>query len=861
MRIYSGLIILLLVSARGAKDAEDGSTMDIGPYCSLVFFLGIECVDFKYLSDLDDLSWYLSSIDRMYFMNAYMVILKPVGPIPFYFLDGSWTDAFSRISNGGFFNFEDNTQMAIMHEFVGFDINIQYETSDWWSCFPNSAPCNFTSTAIAETFKDRYAEFRDYGLNFFYNGSKIWPVDVLPCNESLLLRYYSNQSKNVFSFFPFLTLSRLKHSSSENVCPFIFINAQISDLTLAGGPLISFDTTDYSNLDELNSNIPYLTLKYMYKIDLTSKTLHADVFKQMAHLNLDASSINSIDKDVFVDLDSLKDIYIGINNFKYLVHVNQMDWLNSLNNQVHINLDYLAHISNDFLIDYIDETNARISINSYTSQDFYPKRMYPYLGYDFPDQDFCLFVNYPHSQLVVTGIFGVFTADMCNSCTLQWIYKYVPVYLNHLNISSMRNKFLKPNGSVPTCSILWKSEVNHSSCDFDLLLDNCKLNTTTATEYRAEYFSPLEAKTYINSILSTLQTTVGLIISGISLASNLIIVITCLYGNYVTRTTNKTAHQGLVNLKHLINKYLCLGAVLNCIYSLFYLFEFCLACSSRTLFYLEHEELTMNCFYQSLVLTIVYNMTKMISNFCIIQFSLNRYALVSNDDKDRLTKLSKMSFQKFLLFSFLSSSLLTVVIYFQFVLFSNSYDGFQTNPSSDYNFYWFSQAVDGKLAQSAVITLFTTIHDLISYVFFCGFTIYIDCKTVKVFKSVLKQKQNISSIDRSDEMQASIRKNTAMVLINSLMNLILRLPDLTPTVMLFIVLFNSRGAYLVKTFCLGYNLCVSVIQSGSVFYMLSLSTNIFVQIFFNNVFRLSFNRLLSTIFCRKLNTPVAYTQS
>lgn len=194
------------------------------------------------------------------------------------------------------------------------------------------------------------------------------------------------------------------------------------------------------------------------------------------------------------------------------------------------------------------------------------------------------------------------------------------------------------------------------------------------------------------------------------------------------------------------------------------------------------------------------------------------------------------------------------------MLFSDSFDDTVSSSIKYDDFYRYSDVVDIKLAQASVITVFTTIHDLISYVFFCSFKTYVDVKTLKGFKAALEQKQSISSIDRSDEMKASIRRNTAMVLTISLVNVIFRLPDLSPSVMLFIALFDSRGPYLVKSLCLSYNLCISAIQSGSVFYMFYLSINLATQLGFNNVFRLTFYQLLKAIFYKKTSKAVIYNK-
>ena len=82
--------------------------------------------------------------------------------------------------------------------------------------------------------------------------------------------------------------------------------------------------------------------------------------------------------------------------------------------------------------------------------------------YDFPEDDFCLFKNFPHNKLVRPIIST--KADLECSCTLLWLLKYKNIYtidgVNPMETDSTRSCMQKSN--------------------FDQLVKECKFNTMLA---------------------------------------------------------------------------------------------------------------------------------------------------------------------------------------------------------------------------------------------------------------------------------------------------------------------------------------------------------------------------------------------
>ena len=79
----------------------------------------------------------------------------------------------------------------------------------------------------------------------------------------------------------------------------------------------------------------------------------------------------------------------------------------------------------------VEITNKRVWINvecKANNQELYPASYFPFFGYIFPDDDFCLFARFPHQKIIILHVIG--EIKKC-SCTALWIYKYFAFYAHH----------------------------------------------------------------------------------------------------------------------------------------------------------------------------------------------------------------------------------------------------------------------------------------------------------------------------------------------------------------------------------------------------------------------------------------------
>ena len=125
----------------------------------------------------------------------------------------------------------------------------------------------------------------------------------------------------------------------------------------------------------------------VYHIDLNSDILSRFVFGQVNSLDINGQ-LNSVQTDLFKSFSKLKILRFRTQNVKGLFSRNN-EWLNYLNNDVHVNLDNVFDIEKNF------EKELFLVLYQTFSSIVY---------YDYPDKDFCYFRNFPHERLVVAQL-------------------------------------------------------------------------------------------------------------------------------------------------------------------------------------------------------------------------------------------------------------------------------------------------------------------------------------------------------------------------------------------------------------------------------------------------------------------------
>lgn len=513
--------------------------------------------------------------------------------------------------------------VAYIYNIAGFDLNLR-----------DNSPIALEQYVFLELL-----------FNIYDNGKLL----DLTCSNNDLITIFNNTG-NVLNYFKKSMI--IKNSVyPTNLCPSVFHQFESDDLELYGHQ-IEFDTRPYPFLDRINSSVKFLYIRYTYRLDLTNKTLHPNVYaSSLQSFQISQASIHYVHSEVFKSFTKLRSLDLSIINFRYFYHANQIYWMTYLNHNPNNTIYFLKN--NTEAIDYVKSKAVTLSLYVHAiDNDLFPAEFFPYFDYQYTDEDFCLFAPFPHENLLMASITNHFTDPKC-SCTMQFIlkhqryYRAIGVLTDYL--FSLTNKLCYNTPS--------------SNCSLDKRLEDCEITGPDST-YEAGYFVFYDLKETIKGLQKVVLNILGPMASSIALVTNLATIIIV---RRVKKGTNKI--KNAFNFHNHFYDYMKWNAAVNLIYATLYLLFYSIKCDLKN--ENNHGYVVDTCFQEQIYVSIVGSVLKLVANFLFLQMCLNRFILVGKDHSDRLIKLSKTEPRKFLLLSLILSSLLSIIVYFQQQFFGN----------------------------------------------------------------------------------------------------------------------------------------------------------------------------------------------
>lgn len=288
--------------------------------------------------------------------------------------------------------------MTIFQHFKGFDLNLFDDSMD--------QSHYYFFSALAYSSLD------------FYLGEK----KMNSCQDFInATANYSNDPIPIFQFFSKINTFRLEiilDESQNRLCPLAFKNVFLINLELHGENsfyskrLISFSNETFQNL---NSIIFHLII-YIPNVEIDKNLIHSNVFKNLEVVKFHGK-IKKIHNDVFHQMKMIREFHFQNIYLRHIMHTSGIDWLKSLNRDVNVDtekdIDFNRLKYNGIIIKVV-VIECIVSIS-------------PPLIDLFPDEDFCLYKDFPINQLVtiVEDCFLTKTqsAIMKNKipCTYLWI--------------------------------------------------------------------------------------------------------------------------------------------------------------------------------------------------------------------------------------------------------------------------------------------------------------------------------------------------------------------------------------------------------------------------------------------------------
>lgn len=177
--------------------------------------------------------------------------------------------------------------------------------------------------------------------------------------------------------------------------------------------------------DDLNSTIKDLALIKIENINIDSNLLNPFVFKNTELLSF-IGSVNMIDGYSLNRLQSLVQIEFSNNYYRDMIHKNGIEWTRDLNPDLDVNLSNFNEI--------LDKSNRTKNI-FIVSKGFSTEIRLTKL---FPEQDFCLYRDFPFNQLVIfmeipdpgdEEKLEIFNSTIYYTCTYLWLTQYFEIFI------------------------------------------------------------------------------------------------------------------------------------------------------------------------------------------------------------------------------------------------------------------------------------------------------------------------------------------------------------------------------------------------------------------------------------------------
>ena len=323
-------------------------------------------------------------------------------------------------------------------------------------------PINFSKFSVNFGLIFLQLDFYYSNFDFYLNRSLIRSCDDLDHQNIPKYVFYSISSD--FSIF----IRFINCEYKTKICPLLFLNMNIYLIEFNGIQNTFYKTNFPRFFPILNSSfklkfnyhdsrysidswIRSLNFINMKNIELNSVILNENLFFGIDELRL-YGDIISIEKGLFKSFKYLKSIELDILSIRKLFH-HGIDWVFDLNEDVNVDIHNISSFNDSFIC-------VNIYINSISNDRWTtPSLDFNFIDY-FPNEDFCLYAQFPFQQLILMNFYGVELKGKDYSCTYLWFYQHIKIFGNFCTLSFFNMMISSSIYSIP--------EVDQKK------LDNCK---------------------------------------------------------------------------------------------------------------------------------------------------------------------------------------------------------------------------------------------------------------------------------------------------------------------------------------------------------------------------------------------------
>ena len=618
----------------------------------------------------------------------------------------------------------------------------------------------------------------------------------------------------------------------QSICPVVFNNSIIPIFVLIDivdtfykRNVLSFTNEIYSSL---KSNIEHLQLHKVQNINLDLKLFNPSVFNKSLQIDIQSGSLNSINGEIFRNLKQLLFFKINPIILRKINHKQGIEWIRqwNLGNNIHLseNKSNISISKSKRLIIYTSEKNTR-------------KRM----SIIFPDEDFCIYVDFPFNQFVIlyehfkTEINFIYNENEF-SCTYLWLIQYYEFYYKQLISSNYRDIYLFKSLNLILNSTAFKSILK---CNFEERIDLCNKSNYKIKDIWDESDIFILSKKMQTAFKIMLYPTAFL-----GLITNIIVVVVIL------KKENNDLFKAIKHYSYLyLNSIFCIIIMvielLSWMTECFYPFE---------VFCPEIRKLVPIQFFKIIFKECLITLLRFMCSFSYVAFALNRIGLIGKDHGKLVTFFSEIGIKVFIGVAIIFSCSLSWIKGFKYeVNYFNPHLNYPMSTEKDISI------LDANSFNDAYFII-NFICDLFNYVVFVIICVIIDiCMVVQLRRTLEEKTKKSESLNQKQadskkaENDKALKKAIKMVVLNSVIGIFFKLPASFIPLLNLIAEFYYKNKMYIKYYhpdfgefymLLQDTELYSVIQDISYFlYTLSLSIQIFIYIRFDKKFQIAFERI------------------
>jgi hypothetical protein len=462
--------------------------------------------------------------------------------------------------------------------------------------------------------------FEQSRIEFYRNGTLLTDNQ---CSAEMIYKYRDN-TNTFFKLFKDITFKRQNTYPENSICPYLFSATNLNSLSiysLADSVVVSnlwiFKSVD-TNETTMNSRIYWLNLAG-YGFDLDTGLMHPLVFESVQSLFI-YRSIESIQVDLFKHFSQMSYVRLRMDCVINFVHKIGFAWTTSL-----------AETSQSWieLSKYVEDYASWIDGSEYL----------------YPNEDFCVFAQYPQRNFLVYILHNRWTLTDCTS-TIQFLVS---------NYGTQDTTQLFYN--FPDAELIYSICKNSSNrtVDFAPMISNCNMTHFKASDStHAEYYQVAYIFEFVEDLLVFI-----------------VIPLTCALGLFLNVLAIRAVHQNQEKgLKDDFYQYMSLNAKFNCLYCIIFLFYPVNSCvDGMTGYFCSSIHTSYITQLYKIVLVSFFGETfKMCSNIMYILMNVNRYMLIGRDHNRTFDIISKWNMNSVIIVTVFISLLANVAHAFQYEL-------------------------------------------------------------------------------------------------------------------------------------------------------------------------------------------------